>query len=154
MLEGNALHALHSTRISYFLIDYGYSFHLMINWSQLAPLKSTVILKLSPVYSLALHFTRMHYSCVELHISCMLLFISQPDSKLSIGSDQLLLLWPNTLESSWIPFILSHSIFKTSTDPVRFIFKTYSASYHSLPPPLLPPWYKPSSSLAWITAMA
>lgn len=53
-------------------------------------MKSTVILKLSPVYSLALHFTRMHYSCVELHISCMLLFISQPDSKLSIGSDQLL----------------------------------------------------------------
>lgn len=36
----------------------------------------------------------------------------------------------------------------------RFIFKTYLSSYHSLPPPLLPPWYKPSSSLAWITAMA
>ena len=32
----------------------------------------------------------MHYSCVELHIYRMLMFISQPDSELSIGSDQLL----------------------------------------------------------------
>lgn len=45
---------------------------------------------------------------------------------------------PKTLEPSWIPLILSHPIFKASTDPVSFIFETYWEYNHLLLPLLLP----------------
>lgn len=60
----------------------------------------------------------------------------------------------NTLELFLILLPLSCSTTSPSANHVVSVFKTFSASNHCSPPPLLPSWSEPPPAFPWITAGA